>query len=145
MRHFALLFAALALAGCSQTAPGEATASATPSAPATIATTNATVEPVPGVVASSVPSRSASENAMTGSPTPNPTNPALSGCGADKAKAFVGRQDRPTTRADLVKLVGHNRIRWLGPDDAMTMDFSPERLNVMLDAQKRTIVGVKCG
>ena len=48
-------------------------------------------------------------------------------------------------KADLVKLLGHNRIRWLGPDDAMTMDFSPERLNVMLDAQKRTITGVRCG
>ena len=143
MRHFPLLFAALALAGCNQTAPGEATA--TPSAPATIATTNATVEPVPGVVASSVPSRSASESAMTESPTPNPTDAAISGCGADKAKAFIGRQDRPTTRADLAKLVGHDRIRWLGPDDAMTMDFSPERLNVLLDAQKRTITGVKCG
>ena len=68
-----------------------------------------------------------------------------SACGADKAKAFIGRQDRPTTRADLVKAVGHDRIRWLGPDDAATMDFSPERLNVMLDAQKRTITGAKCG
>lgn len=66
-------------------------------------------------------------------------------CGAEKAKSFIGRQDRPTTRADLAKLIGHDTIRWLGPDDAMTMDFSEGRLNVMLDAQKRTITGVKCG
>ena len=138
MRHFPVLIAIVALAACSQTAPGEATASATPSAPATVATTNATVEPVPG--AASKPA--VSETAMT---TPNPADAALSGCGADKARSFIGRQDRPTTRADLAKLVGHDRIRWLGPDDAMTMDFSPERLNVMLDAQKRTITGVKCG
>ena len=117
MRHFPFLFAALALAGCGQTAPGEATA--TPSAPATVATTNATVEPVPGATAPAPPP-SPSESAMADTP---------SECGADKAKAFIGRQDRPTTRADLAKLVGHDRIRWLGPDDAMTMDFSPERLN----------------
>ena len=129
MRHLPFLFAALALAGCSQTAPGEATA--TPSAPATVATTNATVEPVPGATAPS-----SSESAMADTP---------SECGADKAKVFIGRQDRPTTRADLAKLVGHDNIRWLGPDDAMTMDYSEGRLNVMLDAQKRTITGVKCG
>ena len=129
MRHFPTLFAALALAGCSQTAPGEATA--TPSAPATVATTNAKVEPVPGAA-----TPSSSESVMA--------EPS-SECGADKAGAFIGRQDRPTTRADLAKLVGHDRIRWLGPDDAMTMDFSPERLNVLLDAQKRTITVVKCG
>lgn len=143
MRHFPLMFAALALAGCSQIAPGEATA--TPSAPATISTTNAKVEPVPGEAASHSPSKPASENAMTGSSTPIPADATLSTCGADKAKTFIGRQDRPTTRADLVKAVGHDRIRWLGPDDAMTMDFSPERLNVLLDAQKRTITGVHCG
>ena len=129
MRHFPFMFAALALAGCSQAAPGEATA--TPSAPATVATTNATVEPVPGAAAPSLNER--------------PVADSSSDCGADKAKAFIGRQDRPTTRADLAKLIGHDRIRWLGPDDAMTMDFSPERLNVMLDAQKRTITGVRCG
>ena len=129
MRHFPFLLAVLALAGCGQTPPGEATA--TPSAPATVATTNATVEPVPGSKAAP------SENAMT--------DDAQAACGADKAKAFIGRQDRPTTRADLAKLVGHDRIRWLGPDDVMTMDYGEGRLNVMLDAQKRTITGVKCG
>ena len=122
--------ALLALAAC-DSSTGDKPA-ATPSAPATMATTNAKVEPVPGN-----PAR----------PAPSPAGqPAGSGsCGADKAAAFIGRQDRPTTRADLVKAVGHDRIRWLGPDDAMTMDFSPERLNVLLDAQKRLITGVRCG
>ena len=134
MRFLPFLLAALALAGCSQAAPGEATA--TPSAPATIATTNATVEPVPG-------NPPASESAMPAKPAAD--DDSLAACGADKAKAFIGRQDRPTTRADLAKLVGHDNIRWLGPDDAMTMDYSEGRLNVMLDAQKRNIIGVKCG
>ena len=136
MRPIPLLLAALALAGCNQTEPGKATASPALSAPATVATTNATVEPVPGVKA--VPGK----KAMTANPV---DDAAQAACGADKAEAFIGRQDRPTTRADLVKLVGHDRIRWLGPDDVTTMDYSEGRLNVMLDAQKRTITGVKCG
>lgn len=136
MRSLPLLLAALALAGCNQTEPGNATASASPSAPATVATTNATVEPVPGVTPSP------SETPMPAKPT---DDASLTACGADKAKTFIGRQDRPTTRADLVKLVGHDNIRWIGPDDAVTMDYSDGRLNVMLDAQKRNIIGVKCG
>ena len=134
MRSLPLLLAALALAGCSQSEPGNATA--TPSAPATVATTNATVEPVPGVTPSP------SETPM---PAKSTDDASLAACGADKAKAFIGRQDRPTTRADLAKLIGHDNIRWIGPDDAVTMDYSEGRLNVLLDAQKRNIIGVKCG
>lgn len=95
MRHLPYVFAALALAGCNQAVPAKPTA--TPSAPATVATTNATVEPVPEGKAMS------------------PTDAKPADCGLAKAKAFIGRQDRPTTRADLVKAVGHDRIRWLGP------------------------------
>ena len=134
MRSLPLLLAALALAGCSQSEPGKATA--TPSAPATVATTNATVEPVPGVTPSP------SETPM---PAKSTDDASLATCGADKAKAFIGRQDRPTTRADLARLIGHDNIRWVGPDDAVTMDYSEGRLNVLLDAQKRNIIGVKCG
>ena len=132
MRFLPFVLAALALAGCNQATPGKP--AATPSAPATVATTNATVEPVPGnppVSESVVPVK--------------PADALLVACGADKAKAFIGRQDRPTTRADLAKLIGHDNIRWIGPDDAVTMDYSEGRLNVLLDAQKRNIVGVKCG
>ena len=134
MRSLPFLLAALALAGCNQTEPGKVTA--TPSAPATVATTNAKVEPVPGS------SPSTSESPMPAKPA---DDASLTSCGADKAKAFIGRQDRPTTRADLARLIGHDNIRWIGPDDAVTMDYSEGRLNVMLDAQKRNIVGVKCG
>lgn len=137
---FASSAIALALSACTQPSAPSDTAS---SNPGVVATTNAKVEPVPGAGASALsPRPSNSESAMPAKPS---DDAALTACGADRAQSFIGRQDRPTTRADLAKLVGHDNIRWLGPDDAMTMDFSEGRLNVMLDAQKRTIAGVKCG
>ena len=120
----------LALSACND-APDPA---AKPGAPATIATTNAKVEPVPTETAK-----------PTAAPKPAASETAEDSCGALKVAQFVGRQDRPTTRADLVKAVGHDRIRWIGPDDAVTMDFSPDRLNVLLDATKRLITGTRCG
>ena len=126
MRHFPYVFAALALAlaGCNQAAPGKPTA--TPSAPATVATTNATVEPVPGGVAVS------------------PSAAAQSDCGAGKAAKFVGKAATPQVRMDVAKTVGHLRIRWIGPDDVVTMDYSEGRLNAELDDGGK-IKGFRCG
>ena len=122
--------ACLVLTACSET-PETA---AKPGAPASMATTNAKVEPVP------------TETVKPTAPVPPA---ATSGeddtCGAPKVAQFVGRQDRPTTRADLAKAVGHDNIRWIGPDDVVTMDYSSERLNVLLDPTKRLITGARCG
>ena len=127
--------ALLLLSACSET-PDPAAKSGAPKA---IATTNAKVEPAP----TGTP-RSATETMVKGAEELRET---VSGdtCGALMVGQFVGRQDRPTTRADLVKAVGHDRIRWIGPDDAVTMDFSAERLNVLLDKTKRLITGARCG
>ena len=130
----------LALAACNETPPADP--AATPSAPATVATTNATVEPVPGATASGTPS--ASDTPMAGNSTPIPANAPPSACGADKAARFVGKNATPENRAQLIEAVGHNRIRWIGPDTVVTMDFSENRLNVMLDAADR-ITETKCG
>ena len=126
--------AALALAACNET-PEPA---ARPSAPATVATTNAKVEPVPTETAK--PSTVAKP-----APVAEPEASTEDSCGKSKVAPFIGRQDRPTTRADLAKAVGHDNIRWIGPDDAVTMDFSEGRLNVLLDATKRLITGARCG
>ena len=147
MRSILLLSAAaLALSACNQTTPGDAAASGTPSAPATMATTNATVEPVPGSTApaSPAPSPTASETAMPKSPTPVPADAPPSACGAGKAAKFVGKIATPDVRAQVIETVGHNRIRWIGPDTAVTMDFSEARLNADLTAANR-ITGFRCG
>ena len=147
MRSILLLSAAaLALSACNGTAPSDATATGTPSAPATMATTNATVEPVPGstVPASPTPSPTASETAMPRSPTPAASDSDPSACGAGKAAKFVGKIATPDVRAQVIETVGHNRIRWIGPDTAVTMDFSEARLNADLTAANR-ITGFRCG
>ena len=128
--------AALALTACNET--GEPTA--TPGTPATMATTNAKVEPVPTKTVK--PTGPAIPTAPTGASPPEGGDDT---CGALKVAPFVGRQDRPTTRADLAKAVGHENIRWIGPDDMVTMDFNDKRLNVLLDQTKRLITGARCG
>ena len=138
--------AALALSACNQTTPGDAAANATPSAPATMATTNATVEPVPGATApaSPAPAPTATGTAMPKAPAPSPTGVDPSECGAGKAAKFVGRIATPDVRAQVIETVGHNRIRWIGSSDSVTMDYSEERLNADLSAANR-MTGFRCG
>ena len=124
MRHLPFVFAALALSGCNQVAPGKPMA--TPTAPATVATTNATVEPVPGGVAVS------------------PSAAAQSDCGAGKAAKFVGKAATPQVRMEVAEAVGHLSIRWIGPGDVVTMDYSEGRLNADLDDGVK-IKGFRCG
>jgi len=141
MRKVWLVAAAtLALAACNDTVEPATTSGS----PAAVATTNAEVSPVPTETVK--PSRPSSPGA---SPSPSPDTSPPEGdndtCGALKVAQFVGRQDRPTTRADLAKAVGHQNIRWIGPDDVVTMDFNEQRLNVLLDKTKRLITGARCG
>jgi len=135
---------AVALAACGDTAPEDAAASGAPAAQGTTATTNAEVQPVPGSSAGQGPSQTASNAPMSATSTPIPADAAPSACGADKAAKFVGRIATPDVRAQVIEAVGHNRIRWIGPDTVVTMDFSEERLNMSLDASNR-ITGSKCG
>lgn len=64
-------------------------------------------------------------------------------CGASKVAAFVSQNATPEVRARVAAEVGHDRIRWVGPDTVVTMDFRPDRLNVMLD-ENGVITGAKC-
>lgn len=74
---------------------------------------------------------------------PAPAGPA--DCNADKAERFVGRRATPEVQAELRQAVAPvETIRWVGPGDATTEDYSISRLNVMLDVG-RTILSVHCG
>lgn len=64
-------------------------------------------------------------------------------CGAGKVAKYVGDEATPDVRARITADVGHTRIRWIGPDTVVTMDYSPERLNVTMDAGD-VITGANC-
>jgi hypothetical protein len=93
-------------------------------------------------------------NAAKPRPSPSPGNPPLaspigptspSDCKAPKAESFVGRRADAATRTALAAAVAPiTAIRWVGPGDATTEDYSPQRLNVMLDVGGK-IVSVHCG
>ena len=57
----------------------------------------------------------------------------------------MGRRADAATRTDLAAAVAPiAAIRWVGPGDATTEDYSPQRLNVMLDVGG-VIRSVHCG
>jgi len=69
----------------------------------------------------------------------------LRDCNAGEARRFVGEQADEATRARVLEAVAPvSAVRWVGPGDATTEDYSPSRLNVMLDAGGK-IVSVHCG
>lgn len=60
-------------------------------------------------------------------------------CGAASFANLIGQ---PREAAEAAPLPVSSRI--VGPDDAVTMDFNPERLNVMLDAND-IVARLTCG
>jgi hypothetical protein len=81
---------------------------------------------------------------IAGDTSPIPDEATAAACGADRAARYIGRQATPALRAEVGALVGDRRIRWIAPGDAVTMDFSPSRLNMMLD-ERATITEARCG
>ena len=144
MRLTELLAAPQALAACNQASTPAADATASAAVEGVVATTNATVEPVPGATATALSTATATATPMSATPTPIAAKAPPSACGADKAARFVGKVATPDVRAQTIEAVGHNRIRWIGPDTVVTMDFSEARLNMSLDGNNR-ITGAKCG
>ena len=116
---------ALAACGADESDPSE-TVAASPEAP---------------VMSEEVPPANADQAAMTMPVgTAEPTD-----CNADRATRFTGRTADAEVRAELAEAVAPvAAIRWVGPGDATTEDYSPQRLNVMLDAGD-VIVSAHCG
>lgn len=74
-------------------------------------------------------------------PLPEPVSePPLEGtCGAEGLQGLVGQ---PASTLDTMRFA--NPLRVIGPDDMVTMDFRPDRLNIETDAAGR-ITRVRCG
>ena len=67
-----------------------------------------------------------------------------SGCGADKLGRWLNILPTAEVKAQIAATVGRRTIRYIGPGDAVTMDFSPARLNVELGEDGR-IKLFRCG
>ena len=65
-------------------------------------------------------------------------------CSAQPAQRFVGQQASAETGGAILAATGARTLRWGPPDTMFTMDFRPDRVNVMYDAGM-TITQVRCG
>lgn len=77
--------------------------------------------------------------ACTPFPTPIPDLPPDDACGAPGLQDLVGQ---PASILATMKFT--TQVRILRPGDPMTEDYSPTRLNIMIDLQER-IDAVTCG
>lgn len=65
-------------------------------------------------------------------------------CRAEPAQQYVGRK-ADTQIVEAAKSASTSQqVRVIGPDDAVTLDYRPDRLNLRVDAD-RTIVAITCG
>lgn len=64
-----------------------------------------------------------------------PSDPAL--CDVRRLKVLVGRPASAVAAAEALQLSGARTIRWVEPGAAVTMDYRPDRLNVVLTGRKR--------
>ena len=75
-------------------------------------------------------------------PPPPPPGPAS--CGADRVSRFIGAVPTPEVRAQIRDEVGDRPIRYYTEGDPITLDFNPDRLNVVLGRDGR-IMYFRCG
>lgn len=68
----------------------------------------------------------------------------LPGCDAASVQHLVGKQICNGSEAKLRQMTGASDIRWIGPGDAIAMDYHTSRLNVEVDQQGR-IIRLYCG
>jgi hypothetical protein len=86
--------------------------------------------------------------ACASTPSDPPDSPDMaspgSECRAEPAQQYVGRKAE-TQVVDAAKAASQARqVRVIGPEDAVTTDFRPDRLNIRVDAG-RTITEIACG
>lgn len=73
--------------------------------------------------------------------------PAFTGdgsCDPAAAQKLIGKERSAEVEAEALRLTGAKKARWIKPGDAVTMDYSPTRLNIDLDDAGR-ITKFHCG
>ena len=57
---------------------------------------------------------------------------------------YVGAEAAPTVRSAINAITGAQPLRWITPGQAITADYSAQRLNIILDERGR-IRAMRCG
>ena len=78
------------------------------------------------------------------SPAMNADEPDAADCGADKLDRWLNVLPTETVKVEIREAVGHDRIRYIAPGDAVTMDLRPDRLHVETGVDGR-IKLFRCG
>lgn len=65
-------------------------------------------------------------------------------CNADGLGDLLGRPASQDLGAQAMRRSGAHLLRWIRPGDAVTMDYSEHRLNIMLD-QRGRVQEFTCG
>jgi hypothetical protein len=76
-------------------------------------------------------------------PVPPPPE-AVAECKADSAQRFVGQPLTPSTPEAARLATGSRTVRVIGPNQAVTMDFRTDRLNLKTDP-KQVVTEATCG
>lgn len=90
----------------------------------------------------SYPSAAASAQ-PSGDPAEFDDLPALN-CGESRMAPFIGKPESEQVRSAVLDAVGHRLVRWVHPGQAVTMDYQPGRLNVIVD-DHGMIAATRCG
>lgn len=77
-------------------------------------------------------------------PMPAPAPEPGGACRAVEQSRYVGREATGELGAELIRDSGARVLRWAPYGSMMTMEFSPDRLTVRLDAQNR-VEAATCG
>lgn len=81
-----------------------------------------------------------------GTPAPDlaPGAPIDGPCSADNAQDLIGEQATSDLGLRIMQRTAARALRWIQPDQAVTMDYRPDRVNVHLDASNR-VERITCG
>jgi hypothetical protein len=128
----ALLATFLALSACHKSAENPAA----PAVPASSASEAAPTPAAPAVADETAPAPTGSTTvAIEPSPTP---------CGAEKLHNYLNLLPTSTAKGEIAMTVGHDRIRYVGPNDVTTREFREDRLTADIGVDGR-IKAFRCG
>ena len=95
--------------------------------------------------ASAMPATPGPRSVGTGEPAPSAAPTGADACGASKVRdRWLNALPSAEVKADIAARVGERRTRYYTDGDPITMDYSEERLNVVLGKDGR-IKEFRCG